>query len=725
MEMVKRKFYKYGLLMILIVGVALHIQYKHFNNYIVNSKKENILESRQHLKEHIEEKLEYYGQYVEFVEDFLKSESTNEQLDIFLNNINQTESNIRTIYFVTKDNDIIFSGDWEFPDGYDPRTREWYIKAVKNNELIITDVYLDIAGKEELITLSKPVYDVDGSFMGVIAEDIRIEQVVDIIENAKIKGLGKSFLIDKNKKILANPIYKDKLEKEFLNSKLSYENIFNITDARDLKEYTLDGVSGYLSYDLLEDTGWIVGNFISLDDFKGGNRDVLQMGFIAIVIAILIILILSYILRIYIIKPFVRFYKDVLKINQQGNKGYRLPIYEKDPFLDIRKLANTTIENEEKLFEQHQQDTEEIIAQNEELNDSYDKLKEMEYKLRDLSYKDKLTGLYNRRYFEEKLKELDIEENLPISIIMADINGLKLINDSFGHDIGDKLISTVGKIIKSGVRAQDIVSRISGDEFMIILSKTKKDSAIRVLERIKKIGKDTNLENIEIPDMELSASFGVATKYKVETDIQYILKKAEEKMYRYKLFEASSMKRRTIDSMIKSLYEKSNSTRDTALKVSKYAVLLGKELRLSEEDLKNIERASCLRDIGKITIPDKLLNKGENLSKEEIEQMKKHPEIGYRILNTIDEMSEIAKFVLYHHERYDGNGYPKGLKGEEIPLISRILNIATSYVNLTTEKPYRKALSQDEVVKEFKDKSGTQFDPKLAKIFVEQVLGYK
>lgn len=725
MEMLKRKFYKYGLLMILIVGLALNIQYKHFNKYIVNSKKENILESRQHLKEHIEDKLEYYGQYVEFVEDFLKSESTNEQLDIFLNNINQTESNIRTIYFVTKDNDIIFSGDWEFPDGYDPRTREWYIKAVKNKGLIITDVYLDIAGKEELITLSKPVYDVDGSFMGVIAEDIRIEQVVDIIENAKIKGLGKSFLIDKNKKILANPIYKDKLEKEFLNSKLLYENLFNIAETRDLKEYTLAGVPGYLSYDLLENTGWIVGNFISLDDFKGGNTDALQMAFIAIVIAILIIVILSYILRIYIIKPFVRFYEDVLKINPQGNKGYRLPIYEKDPFLDIRKLANTTIESEEKLVEQHQQDTEEIIAQNEELNDSYDKLKEMEYKLRDLSYKDKLTGLYNRRYFEEQLKELDLEEKLPISIIMADINGLKLINDSFGHDIGDELISTVGRIIKLGVREGDMVSRISGDEFIVVLPKTDKSSAMKVLSRIKTISKNTALENAEIPDMELSASFGVATKYKVETDIQYILKKAEEKMYRYKLFEGSSMKRRTIDSMIRSLHEKSNSTRDTALKVSKYGVLLGKELGLSEEDLKNIEGASCLSDIGKITIPDDLLRKEGRLSKKEIELIKKHPEIGYRILNTIDEMNEIAKFVLYHHERYDGNGYPKGLKGEEIPLISRILNIATSYVNMTTEKPYRKALSQDEVVKEFKDKSGTQFDPKLAKIFVEEVLQYK
>jgi diguanylate cyclase (GGDEF)-like protein/PAS domain S-box-containing protein len=343
--------------------------------------------------------------------------------------------------------------------------------------------------------------------------------------------------------------------------------------------------------------------------------------------------------------------------------------------------------------------------------------KQMEQRLEYLSYHDQLTGLYNRRFFEEELNRLDVERNLPLTIIMADVNGLKLVNDSFGHAIGDELLKKVVEVIIKGCRKEDIIARLAGDEFVILLPKT----GIYEGEKIVKNIKDLALKE-KVGSVDISISFGYEAKSDKEEKILDILKKAEDHMYKKKLFESPSMRGKTINAIITTLHEKNKREEQHSYRVSKLCESMGKALGLSEDDIKELKTVGLLHDIGKIAIEENILNKKEKLTDEEWEEIKRHPEIGYRILSTVNDMSEMSEYVLAHHERWDGIGYPKGLKGEEIPLQSRIITIADSYDAMISERSYRNALPEEVAIKELKINEGIQFDPRLIRLFIEKVL---
>lgn len=333
-----------------------------------------------------------------------------------------------------------------------------------------------------------------------------------------------------------------------------------------------------------------------------------------------------------------------------------------------------------------------------------------------MSYHDQLTGIYNRRFFEEEMKRLDTERNLPISVIMADVNGLKLYNDAFGHTEGDKLLIKTAEIIKKQCRADEIVARLGGDEFVILLPRTKSEQAEKIIKRIK-----TESSSIRLQSMELSISFGWETKKDVSLDISEIFKRAEDSMYRNKLFESPSVRGKTIQAIINSLHEKNKREEQHSQRVSYLCEAIGTEMNLSENELNELRTIGLLHDIGKIAIDEKILNKPDRLTIEEWNEIKRHPEIGYRILSSVNDMAELAEFVLAHHERWDGEGYPKGLKGEEIPLQSRIIAVADSYDAMTSERSYREPLSEKAAVLELKRNAASQFDPEIVRIFIEKV----
>lgn len=336
-----------------------------------------------------------------------------------------------------------------------------------------------------------------------------------------------------------------------------------------------------------------------------------------------------------------------------------------------------------------------------------------------LSYHDQLTGLHNRRFFEEELKRLDQEENLPLCIIMADVNGLKLVNDSFGHKAGDILLEKFARVLKEFYPSEDLISRIGGDEFVILIPKMNQEQADELVERIK-----NKCNNETVKAINLSVSFGWDVKNHISEDINTVLKSAEDFMYKKKLFDGPSMRGTTIGIIINTLHEKNRREEQHSHRVAELCEKLAYSLKMPDHEIKEIRSAGLLHDIGKIAVPENLLNKPGRLTPDEFEEVARHPEIGYRILCAANEMTDIAEYVLSHHERWDGKGYPRGLTGENIPLQARMIAIADTFDAMTSVRSYRMPVSEEEAAKEILKNAGTQFDPELARQFYCEVLGY-
>ncbi len=336
-----------------------------------------------------------------------------------------------------------------------------------------------------------------------------------------------------------------------------------------------------------------------------------------------------------------------------------------------------------------------------------------EERLRHLIFHDPLTGICNRSFFEEELKRLSVERQMPLSIIMCDVNGLKLINDTLGHQKGDELIIRAASILTNNCRREDIVCRWAGDEFAILLPMTDREFANKICERIREACKETEKDAIPI-----SFSLGTATKEGTDQNIELVFSEAEDIMYRDKLLDSRSTRFSMINYFQRSLAEKSAETLEHGRRIQNISAKIGEELGLSKKERDELSILATLHDIGQIAMPVELLTKPCYLTADEWQLIKKHPEIGERIARSIPDLSDVADAILSHHEFWDGTGYPQGLKGEQIPLLSRILTIADAYDVMTNGRPYKKAISHEEAVKEIEKCAGTQFDPELVKLFL-------
>ncbi len=344
--------------------------------------------------------------------------------------------------------------------------------------------------------------------------------------------------------------------------------------------------------------------------------------------------------------------------------------------------------------------------------------KEAEEKILYLSYHDRLTNLYNRSFAEEKIKELDDGKNLPLSMIIGDVNGLKLVNDAFGHQEGDNLLRMAAEILSSCCRDEDILARWGGDEFVILLPGSSEERTLAVCENISRACNDLGGFPVQV-----SISLGMATKNHAQESIEQISKEAEDRMYRNKLLESKSNRSSFLYSLEKTLWIRSHETQVHTERLRQLVGIVAEALHLQPEEVNSLTLLAALHDIGKIAIPNSILEKQDKLDQEEWNIMKKHPEIGYRIALSSPELAPIAEAILAHHERWDGSGYPLGLKEREIPLVARILALADAYDVMLSGRAYRQALSQEEALQEIATCAGTQFDPDLARLFICLVKG--
>jgi diguanylate cyclase (GGDEF)-like protein/PAS domain S-box-containing protein len=346
--------------------------------------------------------------------------------------------------------------------------------------------------------------------------------------------------------------------------------------------------------------------------------------------------------------------------------------------------------------------------------------KEKEAKVEYLSYHDSLTGVYNRAFYGEEIKLLDTKKNLPISVIISDVNGLKLINDTLGHSAGDQVLAETAKLLSKHLRKGDILARVGGDEFSILMPRTNNIQAQDILNHIQKACQAHKVCILKEP-LNLSVSFGYATKTKITESISYISKLAEDFMYRRKLLERESFHSTILEALRISLFERSHETEEHASRLIDLSKKLGNAMGLSKNDLNNLSLLASLHDIGKISIDNSILVKPGRLTDDEWLEMKKHPAIGYRIAMASTELRPIAEYILSHHERWDGTGYPQGLSGENIPLLSRVISVVDAYDAMTNDRLYRDAMTREAAITEISNNSGSQFDPEIAALFLTLV----
>lgn len=392
-----------------------------------------------------------------------------------------------------------------------------------------------------------------------------------------------------------------------------------------------------------------------------------------------------FILNKYLIKRIKILHEFMEYVAKQKHSGVRVEVFGND---EIADLANST----NKMLT--------------ELEDAYNDILF-------LSYSDKLTGLRNRSFIEKRFEEVDKDKLLNYAIIMGDLNGLKLTNDTFGHKEGDKLIITISKILQKSCENDDIVARWGGDEFVILI--LNKGSAY-----INKVINKVKLACYNATDLKFKFNIALGSAEVTDTFIstEELMKIAEERMYHNKLLENKSFRSESISSLKDSLHEKHNETKEHTTRIKDLCVQFGYKLGLSKEEIDKLELLGSFHDIGKIGISDQILTNPENLNDEEWQVMKTHTEIGFRMAKASQGLANIAEEILYHHERFDGTGYPKGLKGHDIPLLSRILNIVDSFDVMTHRRSYKGALSYEVAIKELKKCSGSQFDPELVLVFL-------
>ncbi|WP_088227020.1 diguanylate cyclase [Desulfosporosinus sp. FKB] len=334
-----------------------------------------------------------------------------------------------------------------------------------------------------------------------------------------------------------------------------------------------------------------------------------------------------------------------------------------------------------------------------------------------LSYHDKQTSLYNRAYVESIIPQLQIESNLPLSIVMADLNTLKLVNDVFGHETGDKLIVNAAKIFLSCCRKSDIVARWGGDEFIMILPGANQEVCTRICNNIKSMFK-----TLPADPVDQSASLGSVTLNNWETDIISLIGVADRVMYNNKLIERKKTREMFVSSVEKVLEIKCPSYLEHNARVEalarSFVKLPGVELNSQEMD--QLISLARFHDIGKVAIPSELLKKNTSLTEDEFKIIRQYPEVGYRMAHSMGEPL-LAQSILALREFWNGKGYPHGLKGEQIPQSSRIISILDVYDVITHDQPYRSKKTNEEACQELQRGAGAQFDPQLTNLFVNNL----
>lgn len=622
---------------------------------------------------------------------------------------------------------------------FDPRTRAWYKRAIDNDQIGFSEIYKHFVMDDLTVSTSTAIYNKQGGLQGVLGAHIVLREINKMLKKISDEEQTETIIVEKNSgKLVGNSFnlvnFKNLNDNDFtrINIKEINKPILTkayseyLTQNRPGFDYYFRNQKFYLSVIPFNRNGldWLIISSIPVSIFSNAIYHRMKLAGLLILISLLT----SITIYLYLTNRFLNPINQLIEVTEDfsaGKLSQRAEITGSDEiarlaisFNNMAATINNLINNlEEKVAER----TVELEQSNDALKDN---IEEISY----ISYHDSLTGLYNRKYFEKQLKEKDKQENLPIAIIFADLNGLKLTNDIFGHDAGDELLIKAAQILKNfcrsgNDRSEDIVARVGGDEFAVLLTKTELKVANSIIDRIKK---QFNQEKIRA--VKASIAMGCDVKDHIFQNLERIMDNAEHEMYKNKTLNRKKVNHQMIETIMDTLHNRSSREREHSLFVSQLAVRLGRKLGLNQGKLKQLKVAAFMHDIGKIVLKSDLLEKISDLneekgltflSEEEKKSVEEHPVIGYRILNLFDETVELADIILSHHENWDGSGYPRGLKGGEIPVMAMVIKLAENMnwtLNFTDEEK-----SYAEIAAEYKADAGKRYDPELVAIFLEVI----
>ncbi|WP_414150907.1 diguanylate cyclase [Acetobacterium carbinolicum] len=645
--------------------------------------------------------------------DYYGARRNNQNIPEIMHNNTQT-GNYSWYYSV---NDDLTAGELVLSAGkFDPRSRDWYKAAAEKKEPVFSNMYKHFVLDDLAISAAYPVYGTDGVLKGVLGTHITLTQINNFLKANVTDKKAHAVIIEKETgNLIANSL--DQTNFIALNDGgVKHVNIEEIEDSSIREAYArykhtgvmqdhidvkTDRVATYITEYQKDGLNWLVVTTIPESIFTTGIFQSIQLTIGLTVLGLILSGLAFYKLTAMAFKPVDDLIESTAEFTN-GDLSKRAIIARNDEIGKIATAFNTMAKTIDSLINELEM----------KVNKRTKELKESNASLEFLNYHDALTGLYNRIYFEKSLKDLDNQQNFPIGLIFGDVNGLKLTNDIFGHAAGDILLKRVSNIMKQTFREKDIIARIGGDEFAILLLNTESEEVYQLMRAVRKSFSKEN-----IVGLKGSISLGCDVKSGPGKSTDEMLKNAEDAMYHNKTMNRKGVNAKLIENVIATLHHRSPIEKSHSENVSQLCEQIGRFIHLSPSELKRLKEAGYLHDIGKVILDDQMLNRTRKFGEDEKKTFQEHSVVGYRVLNMFDETLNLAESVLAHHEHWDGSGYPKGLKDEEIPLLARIIAIAETYDTLTNPMIGIKK-SQEEAIAEIITLSGKDFDPEIVNALV-------